>query len=127
MIQRQVSHMHSSVDHRRIERARSLQSKVSASLQQQRIKLNLVNTRQVEVLPLKVEAEAMRRRCIPRAAVDNRILMREMNMVQSSLAFGETEVCIERLNSFTIDRRVRSVDVSLGLRMCARSIDLQRQ
>ena len=126
VIEREVAHVNSGVDHRRIERARSLQRKVGAALHRQAVQMNLANARQVEIFPRQVKPEAARRRRIGRTAGNGGIPVGEMNIVESSLAPGHAKVGVELLDRFPIRRGIRRMNVPLRLGMRPRAGNLQR-
>ncbi len=83
--------------------------------------MNLANAREVEICSGQVEPEAARRRRIGGGAVDLRVLMGEMNIVESGLAAGDVQIGVELLDRLPIRRGILRVNVPLRLRICTRS------
>src|SRR5579862_1087940 len=126
MIEGKVLSMKYGVDLRCAEGSRSQQSKVSTALDQKRIKLNLMHTREIKIFPDQVEMKFLGAGSIRRAARHIGILMSEHDVREFRLVRAHVQICVDFFDRFAVSGRPRCVNVSLHLWMRARPENLQR-
>ena len=121
VIQGKVADVNHGIDHGSIERPGALQRKVGATVHRQFVQMNLANPRQIEILPDQVKSEAACRRRVGSAAGDSGVFVSEVNIAESGFVRTNVKIGIELLDRLSVGRGIGGVNVSLHLRMRARS------
>src|ERR1700739_2899188 len=119
MIEGEILPMKHGIDLRSTQGSRSQKREIGATLDQQRLELDLVHARQIEIFPDQVETKLLAGRRISGAAGDFRVLVSENDVGKFGLVGTDVQIGIEFFDGLAVNGGAGRVDVSLRLRMRA--------